>query len=447
MSLVSLQQQQIHTTQNQLRLNKTFTNAENLPQVPVLVGPFAQCLTLWRTCGIATDVLRPASLNSVYELWCRTLLRSVDVVECASKYVCSTNSNSIEYIRRRLPGMDDTSFHELVRQVPFRNAIHNCVLTKILNAGRQQCELNTVDLLASSQQVLPEGECAIKAVLQALIEITGPHNSPCLLCVGAFSADTTTNNSSIDAERWLQTVVDLAVNVPGIRLGLTGTQTDYQAYLAQAPETFFKGVTQDVVISVPVATVGVTKDQLISELSQQCDRRRYTEPSELDQCAESLIQIADSDQLLNTAISLATFEPDDKSDDKLGAARSQAEAFLFSLLDRHAETAGCFQLNQKANFHFGNRPIEIDLAALDLQIAIEIDGYFHFQHNDNYRRDRRKDLLLQQHGFVVLRFLAEDIVPMMSEIVDTIVQTVKWIRNHHSTAPTSPSRNLSRKAR
>ena len=35
----------------------------------------------------------------------------------------------------------------------------------------------------------------------------------------------------------------------------------------------------------------------------------------------------------------------------------------------------------------------------------------HAQHLDNaeaYRRDRRKNMLLQEHGYIVLRYLAED---------------------------------------
>ena len=43
-------------------------------------------------------------------------------------------------------------------------------------------------------------------------------------------------------------------------------------------------------------------------------------------------------------------------------------------------------------------------------LAVEIDGYYHFQDADAYRRDRRKDLELQKRGFLVVRVLAEDVV-------------------------------------
>jgi very-short-patch-repair endonuclease len=62
-------------------------------------------------------------------------------------------------------------------------------------------------------------------------------------------------------------------------------------------------------------------------------------------------------------------------------------------------------------------------------LAIELDGTRHLSDPDAYRRDRRKDLLLQQNGYLVLRFLAEDIGTRLDEVLDTILQTLarqKW---------------------
>ena len=52
--------------------------------------------------------------------------------------------------------------------------------------------------------------------------------------------------------------------------------------------------------------------------------------------------------------------------------------------------------------------MEVDFLAADLRFAIELVGAQHLADADAYRRDRRKDTLLQQHGYLVLRFLAED---------------------------------------
>jgi very-short-patch-repair endonuclease len=49
-----------------------------------------------------------------------------------------------------------------------------------------------------------------------------------------------------------------------------------------------------------------------------------------------------------------------------------------------------------------------------------VDGYHHFRGPEDYRRDRRKDVRLQQLGYVVVRVLANDVV----EEVDYVLQTI-----------------------
>jgi very-short-patch-repair endonuclease len=41
-----------------------------------------------------------------------------------------------------------------------------------------------------------------------------------------------------------------------------------------------------------------------------------------------------------------------------------------------------------------------------------------------YRRDRRKDQLLQEHGYLVLRFLAEDIAKELDAILDSVLRAL-----------------------
>jgi very-short-patch-repair endonuclease len=42
-------------------------------------------------------------------------------------------------------------------------------------------------------------------------------------------------------------------------------------------------------------------------------------------------------------------------------------------------------------------------------VAVELDGAQHLSDPAAYWRDRRKDELLQENGYLVLRFLAEDV--------------------------------------
>ena len=41
-----------------------------------------------------------------------------------------------------------------------------------------------------------------------------------------------------------------------------------------------------------------------------------------------------------------------------------------------------------------------------------------------YRRDRRKDLMLQEHGYCVIRFLAEDVGKYLDHVLDTILRVL-----------------------
>jgi hypothetical protein len=108
------------------------------------------------------------------------------------------------------------------------------------------------------------------------------------------------------------------------------------------------------------------------------------------------------------------------------AARSAAEAFLTAVLAARPRTAGRFELNAHPGFAFGDRPCEVDLLAGRERVAIEIDGFRHFADDEAFRRDRRKDLALQRHGFVVIRVLAVDVVERLETILATIDSTLDW---------------------
>lgn len=117
---------------------------------------------------------------------------------------------------------------------------------------------------------------------------------------------------------------------------------------------------------------------------------------------------------------------DASTPDVVERARSAAEAFLFAVLERLPATRGRFRLNQSLGIGFGSKRAEVDLLAAEQGIAIEIDGFRHFTGLDAYRRDRRKDVLLQQHGFLVLRFLASDVVTRLEEILDAILSALRY---------------------
>lgn len=106
-------------------------------------------------------------------------------------------------------------------------------------------------------------------------------------------------------------------------------------------------------------------------------------------------------------------------------ARSVSEAFLFQRLESLPETTGLFHLNVKLPIPFdGWSEMEVDLYCSGLKLAIEIDGPQHLADPAAYRRDRRKDSLLQEHGCHVLRFLAEDLSKHLDATLDSIHRAV-----------------------
>jgi very-short-patch-repair endonuclease len=115
-------------------------------------------------------------------------------------------------------------------------------------------------------------------------------------------------------------------------------------------------------------------------------------------------------------------------DEDAPPARSKAEAFLWLQLEGLPTTAGLFALNQPLGFRFGKREAEGDLTAAALRLVVELDGHWHFQDPAAYRRDRRKDHALQRHGWFLLRFLAEDVVFRLDEVLSTIEDSVAWCR-------------------
>ncbi|MHB8898036.1 MAG: TOTE conflict system archaeo-eukaryotic primase domain-containing protein [Thermoguttaceae bacterium] len=106
-------------------------------------------------------------------------------------------------------------------------------------------------------------------------------------------------------------------------------------------------------------------------------------------------------------------------------ARSASEAFLYRRLQTLPVTAGRFLLNPQLPIPFdGWGNMEVDLLCQDARLAVELDGGQHLGSPDAYRRDRRKDALLQEHGYFVLRFLVADIGTNLDGVLDTILRAL-----------------------
>ena len=106
-------------------------------------------------------------------------------------------------------------------------------------------------------------------------------------------------------------------------------------------------------------------------------------------------------------------------------ARSASEAFLLRRLQSLPETRDRFRLNAHLPIPFCQEGhMEVDFLDPASRLVIELDGSQHLADREAYRRDRRKDALLQEYGYVVLRFLAEDLGTRLDSVLDEILRAL-----------------------
>jgi very-short-patch-repair endonuclease len=115
----------------------------------------------------------------------------------------------------------------------------------------------------------------------------------------------------------------------------------------------------------------------------------------------------------------------------IGRARSATEAFFFRRLETLPQTTGLARLNQILPIPFDNYgQMEVDFLFSKFKLVIELDGPHHFADHEAYRRDRRKDVCLQEHGYFVLRFLCDDVGKQLDHVLDTILQVISRLNRH-----------------
>jgi len=134
--------------------------------------------------------------------------------------------------------------------------------------------------------------------------------------------------------------------------------------------------------------------------------------------------------LANLFVQVASVIPADA--EGINRARSATEAFLYRRLETLPQTIGKFHLNALLAIPFDAvSQMEVDLLCADARLVIELDGAQHLADANAYRRDRRKDALLQQNGYMVLRFLTEDVGKHLDDVLDSILRvlTTRQINN------------------
>ena len=108
-------------------------------------------------------------------------------------------------------------------------------------------------------------------------------------------------------------------------------------------------------------------------------------------------------------------------------ARSASEAFFYRRLETLPQTSKRFQLNAVLPIPFDDfGQMEVDLLCPEARLVIELDGAQHLADPEAYRRDRRKDALLQQNDYLVLRFLTEDLGKRLDHVLDAVLAALAY---------------------
>jgi very-short-patch-repair endonuclease len=260
-------------------------------------------------------------------------------------------------------------------------------------------------------------------VLVALGELLAADRQPVLVLNLPKDSDEPAATAWIDQAACLLT--DLAMARPRLSLCLLVEPGEWGIYLDKAAESRAKALMRESVVTIaarqPETSAGWPRKDLGNAGSDPGQAR-----SRLVRRGAAARLLSLFDEVVSAVSELG---PESCNPVEIDRARSAAERFLYEQLEALHETVGLFRLNQSLGFPFGpDRAIEVDLAATSLNLAVEIDGYYHFQNPDSYRRDRRKDMELQKHGYLVVRVLAEDVVCRLEEVLETILAAVAFRR-------------------
>ncbi|MEZ0388615.1 MAG: endonuclease domain-containing protein [Verrucomicrobium sp.] len=237
----------------------------------------------------------------------------------------------------------------------------------------------------------------------------------------------------------VETLVNLAGEAPSMLSAMTLSEATLNRYLKATRESRAKSMLLEGLVHIEGSRLG-------SNLEGPAPALQPPSPSSLsseDQVDRALrfldIEVPSVARDQMERLRLEGKEAVRPAKDPEGAdrARSAAERFLYQVLEACPLTKGLFELNGELDIRFGPRRLEVDLLARAQSIAVEIDGYYHFQDVTHYRRDRRKDLALQESGYLVLRFLADDVVSQIETVLATIYNSVICKRKEQTQVSTN----------
>ena len=110
-----------------------------------------------------------------------------------------------------------------------------------------------------------------------------------------------------------------------------------------------------------------------------------------------------------------------------------ARRALFDALNRDSRTTNLFALEARVPTDQAQRFTAVDVMGKTVRLAIQIDDATILESPQRYHDERVKDVWLQNAGFYVQRFLAEDVRDQLAAVIDEIVTCVGSRRRARST--------------
>lgn len=362
-----------------------------VPTVSLLVGPIGAGGRTWRRWAAATGRSVLVANRNLFPLaeWVRSVADPLDLpaeaVRCLARRAGRDPDEFLAAWRVKTPADRERFWSTLAP-----NADDELLGTvAALAVGR-----------ASGSAVAASLSEFGESVAQMIVRLAPSTAWPSVLFVAGSTEDFSTAGPV--AEQW-------AIRVPAVPIAIAVPSGVWDEFLTAAHESRAKALLREGELRVPTIDAATVE-------------RMLCEAGAAGSAAAALAANGADAALVEAAVGLvrATAAPPatEAEDDR---ARSAAERFLFAFLESLPETAGRFELNAHLDFKFGHRLAEVDLLCRSPRIAVELDGYFHFLAADGYRRDRAKDWELQRRGYLVLRFLAEDVIPRLEMIRDRIL--------------------------
>lgn len=193
-----------------------------------------------------------------------------------------------------------------------------------------------------------------------------------------------------------------SVLTPAIPVGVVASTETWEGFLAEFDEGPVRTLLTEGLVPVPV-------------LDEERIAGRLAEAGVETKLAAILATTDADEQLVEAAVAAVRA----LSAEGWPRARTALEGLLFEFLESIPVTSGRFERDRMYPFAAG--PQRVYLFSACPQVAIELEG-FPSATEDHDQRDRKTDKELQQRGWVVLRFVAEDVIGRLEMIRDRILE-------------------------